>query len=213
MKTLATILALLPAPAFADVAQLANWWTGNFSSGAQVAANSVSGQPDVPELTRTLRQMTIERVIAPQLGQTGLSFHEHKAPDMAVASRARAYVNKDLPDGRVRAVQHFSRVGPTYNRKSVTAAAVPAMQSGDFTLAPRCDLFFAFNAGTGRYEGGMSPRTCVYEHAVDGFVYAESDQFIRPTETLYRDRSIKIATGGVRGSIEGFAFPRFGKTP
>jgi CpeT/CpcT family (DUF1001) len=211
MRALALLLALAPAPALADAAQLADWWSGNYDNRAQVAANSAAGEPDVPELTRTARRMTIERVTAPKLGAVVVLLHEYKAPDMGVANRARVYVLKDLPDGRVRAVQHFFKDGPTYDRKPTDAAAVAAMTPGDFNFYPGCDLFFTLDAKTGRYAGGMPSRTCVYEHATDGFVYAEFDQFIWPRATWYRDRSVRIASGTVRGSIDGFSYLRFGK--
>ncbi len=203
----AALLASMPAPALADAAELAAWWTGRYDNSAQL----VEGRANVPELTTTARRMTVERVNAPLLGAFVVLLHEYKAPDMAVANRARVYVIKDLPDGRVRAVQHFFRDGPTYDRKPTDAAAVAAMKPGDFNFYPGCDLFFSFDKAAARYAGGMPARTCVYEHATDGFVYAEFDQFIWPGETWYRDRSIKVATGTVRGSIDGFAYLRFGK--
>ena len=211
MKFLALLLAAVPAPASADATQLANWWSGRFDNSVQIAANSAAQLPDVPELTRTARRMTLERVVAPQLGAVVLLLHEYKAPDVGIANRARVYVLKDMPDGRVRAIQHFFKDGPTYDRKPTDAAAVAAMVPADFNFYPGCDLFFTFDAATGRYAGGMATRTCVYEHPTDGFVYAEFDQFVWPTATWYRDRSVKVATGTVRGSIDGFAYLRFGK--
>lgn len=211
MRALALLLALTPTPALADAAQLADWWAGRFDNAAQVAANSAVGEPDVPELTRTARRMTVERVLAPQLGAVVLLLHEYKAPNMAVANRARVYVLKDLPDGRVRAVQHFFRDGPTYDRKPSDAAAVAAMKPTGFNFVSGCDLFFTFSAATGRYAGGMEARTCVYEHPTDGFVYAEFDQFVWPRAMWYRDRSVKIGSGKERGSIDGFAYLRFVK--
>ncbi len=190
---------------------LADWWVGTYDNSSQVAANSAPSVPDVPELTRTARRMTLERVTAPQLGDVVLLLHEYKAPAMATAHRARVMVLKDLGDDRIRAVQHFFKDGPTYDRKPTDAATVAAMKGEDFNFYPGCDLFFTFNPKAGRYEGGMPSRTCVYEHATDGFVYAEFDQFIWPRATWYRDRSVKIATGTVRGSIDGFAYLRFGK--
>jgi CpeT/CpcT family (DUF1001) len=211
MKLLALLLALAPAPAFADAAQLADWWTGSFDNRAQVAANSAPGEPDVPELTRTARRMTIERLNMPALGPVVVLLNEYKAPVMGIANRSRVYVLMNLPDGRVRAVQHFFTDAPTYDRKPVTAAMATAMPPSAFRLFPGCDLFFTYNAKTGRYEGGMPPRTCIYEHATDGFVYAEFDQFVWPRAAWYRDRSVKIATGATRGSIDGFAYLRFNK--
>ena len=211
MKLAALLLVLMPAPVLADATQLADWWSGRFDNSAQLAANSAAGQPNVPELTRTARRITVERVVAPQLGGVVLLLHEYKAPDMTVANRARVYVLKDLPDGRVRAVQHFFKTGPTYDRKPTGAVAVAAMKPADFNFYPGCDLFFTLDAVTGRYAGGMASRTCVYEHATDGFVYAEFDQFVWPRANWYRDRSVKVATGTVRGSIDGFTYLRFGK--
>ena len=200
-----------PAVTIPDARQLADWWIGRYDNRAQITANTALGQPDVPELTRTARTLTIERIAAPQLGDTVVLLQEYKAPDMTLANRSRVYVLRDQPDGRVRAVQHFFFSGPTYDRKPVDAAAVRLMKPADFTLSPGCDLYFGFDAATERWGGGMSPRTCVYEHAVDGFVYAEFDQFIGPRETWYRDRSVKVATATERGSIDGFTYLRFVK--
>ncbi len=211
MKLLAVLLALLPAPALADAAQLADWWAGTFDNRAQIAANSVPGEPDVPELTRTARTKTIERLNMPTLGPVVVLLNEYKTADGGVANRSRVFVLQDLPDGRVRAIQHFFTDAPTYDRKPVTAAMATALTPTSFRLVPGCDLFFTFDARFGRYAGGMPPRTCVYEHAVDGFVYAEYDQLVWPRETWYRDRSVKIVTGTERGSIDGFAYLRFRK--
>ena len=211
MRAFVLLLALAPAPALADAAQLADWWTGVFDNHAQVTANSAPGEPDVPELSRTARRTTVERIAAPKLGAVVVLLHAYKAPDMAIANRARVYVLKDLPDGRVRAVRHFFKDGQTYDRKPTDALAVAAKAPGDFNFYPDCDMFFAFDAKAGRYTGGMPSRMCVYEHATDGFVYAEFDQFVWPRATRYRDRSVKVATGTVRGSIDGFAYLRFRK--
>ena len=211
MRALALLIALTPTPAYAQAAQLADWWTGRYDNRAQISANGAAGEPDVPELTRTARRMTVERIAAPRLGAVVILLHEYKAPDMAVANRARVYVLKDMPDGRVRAIQHFFRDGPTYDRKPTDAATVAAMAPADFNFYPGCDLFFTFDASIGRYAGGMPSRTCVYEHPADGFVYAEFDQFVWPGATWYRDRSVKVANGMVRGSIDGFTYLRFGK--
>lgn len=211
MRALALLLALVPAPAFANAAQFSDWWTGTFDNRAQIAANSAPGEPHVPELTRTARTITVERLNMPALGPVVMLLNEYKAPYMGIANRSRVYVLKDLPDGRIRAVQHFFTDAPTYDRKPVTAAMATAMKPEAFRLVPGCDLFFTFDAKTGRYEGSMPPRTCVYEHATDGFVYAEFDQFVWPRATWYRDRSVKVVSGATRGSIDGFAYLRFGK--
>ncbi len=213
MKLLALLLALAPAPALADAAQLADWWTGKYNNSAQVTVNSTAGEPDVPELTRTARTMTIERLNMPTMGPVVVLLNEYKTADGGIANRSRVYVLKDLPDGRVRAIQHFFTDAPTYDRKPVTAAMATAMKPDSFRLVPGCDLFFTFDAKAGLYTGGMPPRTCVYEHANDGFVYAEYDQFVWQRATWYRDRSVKIASGATRGSIDGFAYLRFGKLP
>jgi hypothetical protein len=214
MRSLILLLAALaPTAALADAARLTQWWTGSFTNAEQVRANSAPGEPVAEELTRTRREMRVERVIAPQLGENAVLLHEYKAPEMAVAHRARVYVLTNLPDGRIRAVQHFFRDGPTYDRAPTTAARVATMKTSDFNFFPGCDLFFSFDAATGRYAGGMPVRTCVYEHLSDGFVYAEFDQFVWPDAVWYRDRSIKVATGTVRGSIDGFTYLRFRRVP
>ncbi|MEM9690184.1 MAG: DUF3598 family protein, partial [Pseudomonadota bacterium] len=60
-----------------------------------------------------------------------------------------------------------------------------------------------------RFKGGMRPQACKYEHPVSGPVYAEFDMILTRHQLLYRDRSMMISDGTIRGEIDGFSWLRF----
>jgi hypothetical protein len=86
---------------------------------------------------------------------------------------------------------------------------VEKMKRADFTRAPGCDLVFKWDSARTRFKGGMKPRACEYVHPGSGMVFAEFDMILDRHRLWYRDRSIKLADGSIRGEIDGFSWLRF----
>jgi hypothetical protein len=201
-----------PAPKSPDeqIEEIAARWVGRYDNHAQVRANLDRSGDLGPELTRERREMHVVRLAAPQLGRTVLYFEEFRASQPGTAHRQRVVsLVFDAKQQQVRAEQLFFRSGPAYDRQPLAPDAVAKMALTDFRRQPTCDLYFTWEAAYARYRGSMLPRTCIYEHEVDGWVHAEFDMLLGPTELWYRDRSIRIANNTIRGEIDGFSWLLF----
>ncbi len=185
-------------------------WQGAFHNRRQVAASLARGGPPAPELTREPRTMVVERLVAPQLGEVVLYFQEFRAGTPRLAHRQRVVVLRVDPQrGQVRAEQLFFRGGPTYDRPPLEAARVAALGPEDFERHPGCDLFFVAEPALDRFRGRMDPGACRYHHPQDGEVCAEFEMLLLPDQLWYRDRSLRLADGTVRGEIDGFSWLLF----
>ncbi len=193
-----------------QIAEIAGRWTGAFNNHRQIDANIARGEPAAPELSREQREMRVHRIQAPQFGKTVLFFEEYRATQPGLANRQRVVsLVFDAPSQRIRAQQWFFKTGPTYDRKPLDPGAVSKLSREDFTLQPTCDLYFDFEPNRQRYRGGMLPKACVYEHPGDGMVYADFEMLLYPSQLWYRDRSIRLTSGTVRGEIDGFSWLLF----
>ena len=189
---------------------IADRWQGTFHNRRQVVATLARGGPAAPELTREARWMTVERLDAPQLGALVLYFQEFRASAPQLAHRQRVVLLRVDPQrGQVRAEQLFFRGGPTYDRPPLAAARVAALGPEAFERHPGCDLFFAAEPELDRFRGRMDPGACRYRHPQDGEVCAEFEMLLLPDQLWYRDRSVRLADGTVRGEIDGFSWLLF----
>jgi hypothetical protein len=205
--TLATASA---TPTEAAIEEIARRWAGEFDNYRQVRANIERGSPIAPELTRERRELSVRRLDAPQLGKTVLYLEEMRAAAPGIAHRQRVMTLAIDPDsGQVRAEQWFFKAGPTYDRKPLEPAAVARLSRTDFRRVPECDLYFVHEAALDRYRGSMQPRACEYDHEVDGRVYAEFDILLHADQLWYRDRSLRVRDGSIRGEIDGFSWLLF----
>ncbi|MCU0757876.1 MAG: CpcT/CpeT family chromophore lyase [Steroidobacteraceae bacterium] len=194
----------------AMIEQIATRWTGSFDNHRQVAANLERGAPAAPELTRERRTMQVLRLDSPQLGEVVLYYEEFRDTQPGKAHRQRVVsLVADAASGQVRAKQLFFDQGPAYDREPLTSAAVAKLPPSSFRHEANCDLYFTWQAAQQRYRGSMRPRTCVYPHPVDGMVYAEFDMLLYPDQLWYRDRSLRVADGSIRGEIDGFSWLLF----
>jgi hypothetical protein len=194
----------------AQVEEIAQRWAGSFHNHRQVDANVARGEPAAPELTRERREMNVFRIDAPQIGRAVLFFEEFRGTQPGRANRQRVVsLVFDPKTRRIRAEQWFFKAGPTYDRKPLEPAAVAKLPRTEFTRQPTCDLYFDFESELRRWRGGMLPRACVYEHEVDGMVYADFEMLLYPQQLWYRDRSIRLVNGTVRGEIDGFSWLLF----
>ncbi len=192
------------------IKEIAQRWVGSYDNHAQVRSNLERGGDSGPELTRERREMRVVQLDAPQLGETVLYFEEFRESQPGTAHRQRVVsLVYDAKQRQVRAEQLFFRAGPTYDRKPLAPAAVAKMPPQDFQRQPTCDLYFTWEEANTRYRGAMLPRTCVYEHEVDGWVYAEFEMLLGPQELWYRDRSVRVLNGTTRGEIDGFSWLLF----
>ena len=197
----------------AMISAIATRWVGDFTNHRQVDANVLRGEPDAPELTRERRQMKVIRLDAPQLGKAVLFYEEFRATQPGRAHRQRVVALVfDARTQRVRAEQLFFKAGPTYDRKPMDAASVSKMTLADFQRQPNCDLYFVYEAQWQRYRGSMLPKACVYKHEVDGMVYADFEMLLYPQQLWYRDRSMRVANGTIRGEIDGFSWLLFDRS-
>jgi hypothetical protein len=105
--------------------------------------------------------------------------------------------------------QLFFSTELAYDRHFIPARDVEKMKRADFTRERGCDLFFKWDGANRRYKGGMLPRACQYVHPTSGSVYAEFDMILDANRLWYRDRSIKLGDGSIRGEIDGFSWLRF----
>ena len=192
------------------IGEIATRWVGAFDNHRQVEISLARGEPAAPELTRERREMQVHRIDAPQIGRTVLFYEEFRATQPGSAHRQRVVsLVFDAQQQRVRAEQWFFKAGPTYDRKPIDVASVARMTPADFQRQPDCDLYFSYEEKLGRYRGGMLPRACAYQHEVDGQVYADFEMLLYPDQLWYRDRSIRVGNGTVRGEIDGFSWLLF----
>lgn len=185
-------------------------WQGSFHNRRQVAATIARGGPAAPELTRELRTMVVERLQAPQLGAVVLYFQEFRASAPQLAQRQRVVVlGIDPQRGAVRAEQLFFRGGPTYDRPPLAASLVAELGPEAFDRHPGCDLFFTAEPALDRFRARMDPGACRYHHPQDGEVCAEFEMLLHADQLWYRDRSLRLADGSVRGEVDGFSWLLF----
>ncbi len=198
------------ASAAAAIAEIARRWTGEFDNHRQVQVHIERGPPIAPELTRERRAMSVHRLDAPQLGSTVLYFEEMRETAPGTAHRQRVVTLVADPDsGLIRAEQWFFKAGPTYDRKPLAPASVARLSRADFRRVAECDLYFVHEPAFDRYRASMRPRACEYDHEVDGRVYAEFDMLLYPDQLWYRDRSLRVRDGSIRGEIDGFSWLLF----
>ena len=196
--------------AAAQLETIAARWQGSFHNRRQVAASLARGGPVAPELTRELRSMEVERLQAPQLGEVVLYFQEFRACAPHLAQRQRVVVLRQDPDrGSIRAEQLFFRGGPTYDRPPLAASLVQALGPEAFDRHPGCDLFFEAEPALDRFRARMDPGACRYRHPQDGEVCADFEMLLHPDQLWYRDRSLRLADGSVRGEVDGFSWLLF----
>ncbi len=194
------------------IEEIAYQWVGRYDNHRLVASNMALGEPIAPEFTREKRELTVERLNAPQFGKTILYLEEYRQSQPQVAHRQRVMsLVWDETFKKVRLLQYFFKSGSTYDRKPLKAEAVAKMLITDFERIDRCDLFFELDEKNKRYRAGMIPRACTYEHPTDGPVYADYEMLLYPNQMWYRDRSIKEKSGAIRGEIDGFSWLRFDK--
>lgn len=194
----------------AQLETIAARWQGSFHNRRQVAATLARGGPEAPELTRELRTMEVERLQAPQLGELVLYFQEFRASAPQLAHRQRVVVLRQDPGrGAVRAEQLFFRGGPTYDRPPLAATQVQTLGPEAFDRHPGCDLFFEAEPALDRFRARMDPGACRYRHPQDGEVCADFEMLLHPDQLWYRDRSLRLADGSVRGEIDGFSWLLF----
>ncbi|MFN9619200.1 MAG: CpcT/CpeT family chromophore lyase [Synechococcaceae cyanobacterium] len=185
-------------------------WQGRFDNSRQVAATLARGGAPAPELTRERRRLEVQRLEAPQLGAVVLYLQEFRASRPEVAQRQRVLTLVwDGAAGAVRAEQWFFAEGPTYDRPPRAPAAVAELAPEAFQRHPGCDLFFTHEPELDRWRGAMRPGACTYCHPGDGEVAAEYEMLLRAGELWYRDRSLRLADGRVRGEIDGFSWLLF----
>ncbi len=202
------------APAAADtasqIAEVVRRWIGDFDNLRQVDANLARGEPAAPELTRERRTMQVRRIDNPRIGATVLFYEEFRATQPGRAHRQRVVsLVFDPATRRIRAEQWFFKSGPAYDRAPLDAVAVAKLGRDAFTHQSTCDLYFDYEVKWQRWRGGMLPKTCVYEHELDGTVYADFEMLLYPSQLWYRDRSIRLGNGTVRGEIDGFSWLLF----
>jgi hypothetical protein len=154
--------------------------------------------------------MVVERLRAPQLGEVVLYFQEFRASAPELAHRQRVVLLQVDPQRHtVRAEQLFFKGGPTYDRPPLAASRVETLGPEDFERHPGCDLFFTAEAALDRFRGRMDPGACRYRHPQDGEVCADFEMLLLPDQLWYRDRSVRLADGTVRGEIDGFSWLLF----
>jgi hypothetical protein len=200
----------VPPNTAAQIAEIARLWAGDFDNGRQVDANLARGEPAAPELTRERRTMQVRRIDNPRIGTTVLFYEEFRATQPGRAHRQRVVsLVFDPATRRIRAEQWFFRTGPAYDRAPLDAAGVAQLGRDAFTHQASCDLYFDYESTWQRWRGGMLPRACVYEHEVDGTVYADFEMLLYPSQLWYRDRSVRLGNGTVRGEVDGFSWLLF----
>lgn len=197
-------------PGAAQIDLFADYWTGSFSNERQAAAERNGSNPGYPEAVRLTRDMRVRRLEAPAIGPDVLYLEEIKMdqPDKAHRQRVMTF---DWHEERreIEVQQLFFSTELAYDRPFIPPEEVEKMRREDFALAMGCNLFFAWDEALQRFKGGMRPRQCEYEHPVSGPVYAEFDMILDRDQLWYRDRSIKIPDGDIRGEIDGFSWLRF----
>ena len=196
--------------AAAQLETIAARWQGSFHNRRQVVASLARGGPVAPELTRELRSMEVERLQAPQLGEVVLYFQEFRASAPHLAHRQRVVVLREDPGrGSIRAEQLFFRGGPTYDRPPLAASLVQTLGPEAFDRHPGCDLYVEAEPALDRFRARMDPGACRYRHPQDGEVCADFEMLLHPDQLWYRDRSLRLADGSVRGEVDGFSWLLF----
>lgn len=196
------------------VAAIARLWVGRFDNRRQVEASLARGGAPAPELTREHRSLEVVRLEAPQLGEVVLYLQECRATVPGLAHRQRVLrLVPEAGDAVVRAEQLFFREGPAYDRPLLPAERVRALDDTAFTRYPGCDLFFRFEESHNRWRGAMRPGTCRYPHPVDGEVCAEFAMVLSEDQLWYRDRSLRLRDGSIRGEVDGFSWLLFDRRP
>lgn len=192
------------------IEEIAARWIGSYNNHRQVRQSEAWGPPSAPELTREKRELKVERLNAPQLGSTVLYFEEYRAtvPGLAHRQRVVSLVWDDKLN-RARAIQFFFSPTLSYDRTPKPATQVEKLKKSDFYFVPGCDLIFNYQSQHKRWHAAMAPRQCEYDHPGSGRVFAEFDFYLLPDQHWYRDRSIKIADGSIRGEIDGFSWLTF----
>ncbi len=213
IRILALILAFAAQIASAQkpvLQDIADRWVGEYDNHLQVRANLDRPGPTVPELTRERRELKVVRLTAPQLGDLVLFFEEYRESQPGLANRQRVVsLVLDAKRNQVRARQFFFK-GARYDRSPLAPEVIARMSPADFDLSrPYCDLWFSWEPEWQRYRGRMQPGACVSEHEVDGMVHADFEMLLYGKELWYRDRSIRLANGTVRGEIDGFSWLLF----
>jgi hypothetical protein len=185
-------------------------WLGCFDNARQVAANMARGGPPAPELSRERRRLEVQRLEGSALGGRLLYFQEFRASRPGLAHRQRVMrLVWDPEHGAVRAEQLFFAAGPAYDRPPLDAEAVAALPPAAFVRHPGCDLFFRHETELDRWRGAMRPGACRYRHPEDGEVCAEYEMLLPEGQLWYRDRSLRLSDGTVRGEIDGFSWVLF----
>jgi hypothetical protein len=192
---------------------IARHWIGRFANTRQVRASLARGGMPAPELTREHRSLEVMRLEAPQLGDVVLYLQECRATVPGLAHRQRVMRLVAEAGAGVRAEQLFFREGPAYDRPLRAADAVCALGEAAFTRYPGCDLLFRFEREHNRWRGAMRPGTCRYHHPEDGEVCAEFAMLLSADQLWYRDRSLRLRDGSIRGEVDGFSWLLFDRLP
>jgi hypothetical protein len=192
------------------VETVARLWIGRFDNARQVQASLARGGPAVPELTREHRSLEVVRLEATQLGPVVLYLQECRASVPLRAHRQRVLrLRPDEAGEGVVAEQLFFRDGPTYDRPLLSADQVAGLGEEAFTRYPGCDLLIHFEPEHNRWRGAMRPGACRYHHPVDGEVCAEFAMLLSEGQHWYRDRSLRLSDGSIRGEVDGFSWLLF----
>ena len=188
----------------------ADYWSGAFSNERQVNAERLNREPDYPEAVRLTRDLRVHRLDAPAIGAVTLFLEEVKTDRPEVAHRQRVMSllwHEDTQEIEVE--QLFLSLEQVYDRPFMAPEEVAKLHRDALFLVEGCNLFFRWEPEKKRFKGGMRPRACRYEHPQSGPVYAEFDMTLDRHRLWYRDRSIKVGDGSVRGEIDGFSWLRF----
>ena len=190
--------------------RFAKYWTGAFSNERQARAERLNLEPDYPEAVRLVRDMRIHRLNAPAIGDIVLFLEEVKTdrPQLAHRQRVMTLLWRETT-GEIEVEQLFPSLDQAYDRAFISPEEVEQLSREDLYPVAECNLFFRWEPEKERFKGGMRPRACRYEHPQSGPVYAEFDMVLDRHRLWYRDRSIKVADGAVRGEIDGFSWLRF----
>ena len=195
-----------------EMEKFMTYWTGSFSNERQVYRENKFNEPDYPEAVRQLRDMTVYRLDARELGENVLFLEEVKMNQPTKAHRQRVMVMVWHEDSKeIEVQQFFFKQGPTYDRGLLDPMVVSQMKKTDFIPVSKCNLFFTWDETLNRFKGGMRAKACEYKHEVSGLVYAEFDMILDENRLWYRDRSIIIEDSSIRGEIDGFSWLRFDK--
>jgi hypothetical protein len=119
------------------------------------------------------------------------------------------------PPASREAVEAIARlgVGRFANRRQAAPEGVAALEEDAFIRWPACDLWFRYEPAWQRWRGAMRPGSCRYPHPVDGEVCAEFAMLLSADQLWYRDRSLRLSDGGIRGEVDGFSWLLFDRLP